>query len=82
MERGSSHARGYDARWRSYRLVFLSRNPLCVECQTVGRVAAATVVDHIKAHKGDQQLFWETTNHRAVCKPCHDRRTDEGDFGR
>ncbi len=45
-------------------------------------VVAATVVDHVKAHKGDQQLFWDETNHRAVCKPHHDARTDEGDFGR
>lgn len=80
--RGSAHARGYDTRWQRYRLSFLATHPLCVMCQEQGRVVAASVVDHIKAHKGDQQLFWDPTNHRAVCKPCHDARTDEGDFGR
>ncbi len=80
--RGSSHTRGYDARWRSYRLTFLGANPLCVECSAAGRVTAATVVDHIRAHKGDPSLFWEPTNHRAVCKRHHDQRVDEGDFGR
>lgn len=72
--------RGYDSRWRRYRLAYLKAHPLCVECAP--RVVAATVVDHIKAHKGNHQLFWDPKNHRAVCKPCHDRRVDEGDFGR
>ncbi len=80
--RGSAFVRGYDARWQKYRTGFLSEHPLCVMCTAEGRVSAATVVDHIRAHKGDQQLFWDTANHRAVCKPHHDQRTDEGDFGR
>ncbi len=80
--RGSAHARGYDTRWQRYRLGFLQANPLCVECLAAGRTAPSTVVDHIRAHKGDQQLFWDPLNHRAVCKPHHDARTDEGDFGR
>ena len=80
MERGSAHARGYDARWRRYRLAYLHAHPLCVLCEQLGRVSAASVVDHIEAHKGDEKLFWDTDNHRSLCKPCHDARTDEGDF--
>jgi 5-methylcytosine-specific restriction protein A len=80
--RGTAHSRGYDARWQKYRRTFLAANPLCVLCTAEARVTAATVVDHVRAHKGDQQLFWDPTNHRAVCKPHHDQRTDEGDFGR
>lgn len=88
--RGSAAERGYDARWQKYRLGFLAQHPLCVECAVSGppggdgkpRVVPATVVDHIKAHKGDQILFWDPKNHRGVCKPHHDARTDEGDFGR
>lgn len=81
-ERGSAHQRGYDSRWRRYRLGFLARHPLCVECEQGGRVEPATVVDHKKDHKGDQALFWDESNHQALCKRCHDKRVDAGDFGR
>lgn len=89
-QRATATTRGYDARWRKYRLGFLQQHPLCVLCAVSGppggngkpMVVAATVVDHIRAHKGDQQLFDDPNNHRAVCKPHHDSRTDEGDFGR
>jgi 5-methylcytosine-specific restriction protein A len=83
-ERGTAAERGYDARWRIYRVNFLRSNPICVVClaEKPSRVTPATVVDHVRAHKGDQALFWDTRNHRAVCKPHHDARVDEGDFGR
>lgn len=76
--------RGYDWRWRRYREAFLKRHPLCVLCAagTPPRTTAAAVVDHVKAHRGDERLFWDPANHRAVCRPCHDARVDEGDFGR
>jgi 5-methylcytosine-specific restriction protein A len=80
--RGSARERGYDARWERYRAAYLCRHPLCVECAAAGRVRAASVVDHVRDHKGDTALFWDPANHRALCKPCHDRRVDAGDFGR
>ncbi len=82
--RGSSAERGYGSRWQKYRLRFLAEHPLCLECseEQPPRVTAATVVDHVKAHKGDPVLMWDPKNHRPACKPHHDRRTDEGDFGR
>ncbi len=45
---------------------------------------AATVVDHIVPHKGDQQLFWDTRNWQSMSKPCHDKKTakEDGGFGR
>lgn len=82
QQRGSSAERGYDSRWQRYRVVFLAANPLCKPCDVKGRTSAATVVDHITPHKGDHRLFWEPTNHQPSCKPCHDARVDEGDFGR
>lgn len=81
-ERGTAQQRGYDSKWRAYRIAFLREHPLCCLCELAGRVEPATVVDHIVAHKGAQQLFWDPTNHRSVCKTHHDQRTDEGDFGR
>lgn len=68
----SREARGYDHRWRRYRLGYLAQHPLCVMCHERGLVAVATVVDHIVPHRGDQQLFWLETNHQALCKACHD----------
>ncbi|MCH2551259.1 MAG: HNH endonuclease [Alcanivorax sp.] len=70
--RESAAKRGYGRRWRKAREDFLAANPLCVFCQKRGRVAAATVVDHIVPHRGDMKLFWRRSNWQALCKPCHD----------
>lgn len=67
--------RGYGYRWQRYRLKFLERNVLCVMCQAQGKVTAATVVDHIVDHRGNQALFWAPDNHQALCKPCHGIKT-------
>ena len=73
--RPTSTVRGYDARWRKYRAVFLAKHPLCEECKRQGRTKAANVVDHIVPHRGDKDLFWAVDNHRALCIPCHNRKT-------
>lgn len=73
--------RGYGGRWQRYRLKFLERNPLCRMCQEQGKVTAATVVDHIQDHRGDQRLFWDKANHRSLCASCHNRKTSEGGVG-
>lgn len=80
--RGSAAARGYGRKWQGYRKRFLAKHPLCEPHLAMGQVVPATVVDHKKPHKGDLRLFWDPENHRASCKPCHDARVDEGDFGR
>jgi 5-methylcytosine-specific restriction protein A len=43
----------------------------------------ATVVDHIKPHQGDPELFWDSENLQALCAPCHSRKTasEDGGFG-
>lgn len=71
--RGSARQRGYDTRWDKARRTYLMAHPLCVMCEREGRVTAATVVDHIVPHRGEQRLFWNTTNWQSLCKPCHDR---------
>jgi len=86
LRRGSAAERGYGSRWQAARLVFLGKpeNALCRPCSKKSPpvVRVATVVDHIRDHKGDQQLFWDTKNWQPSCQPCHDARTDAGDFGR
>jgi 5-methylcytosine-specific restriction enzyme A len=41
------------------------------------------VVDHITPHRGDERLFWDTANHQAMAKRCHDPKTarEDGGFG-
>ncbi|KKN04348.1 hypothetical protein LCGC14_1098270 [marine sediment metagenome] len=80
QRRGS---RPYDrAKWKRLRKMVLARDPLCVECETQGRVEASTHVDHITAlceggtdHMGNLQ---------GLCASCHNRKTamQDGGFGR
>lgn len=82
-QRGSASERGYDSRWRKYRLTFLRNNPLCVECMKNGKLTPSSRVDHIIPHKGDMKLFWDPKNHQALCEGCHNRKTakEDGGFG-
>ena len=72
-KRTSSAERGYNSRWQKARATFLRSHPLCCHCATLDITTAATVVDHITPHKGDQALFWDVDNWQPLCKPCHDR---------
>jgi 5-methylcytosine-specific restriction protein A len=76
----------YGARWQKYRLVFLAEHPLCVDPykEHGKRPVVATVIDHIRAHRGDYGLFWLGSNHRSLCASCHSTLTAEfdGGFGR
>lgn len=71
-DRRSAHARGYTTRWDKARLGYLAKHPLCAMCERAGHIAIATVVDHIKPHKGDSALFWDSANWQPLCKPHHD----------
>lgn len=85
QRRGGSAERGYGGRWQKARATYLRHHPLCVACEAAGRLVAATVVDHITPHKGDQALFWDSDNNwQALCKRCHDRKTvrEDGGWGR
>lgn len=80
--RGSAHARGYTRGWEKYRRWYLRRHPVCVE---PGCTYPATEVDHIIRHKGqDDPLFWDESNHQALCKSCHSRKTgrEQGQYSR
>jgi 5-methylcytosine-specific restriction protein A len=81
--RGNSTERGYDAIWRRLRAWFLRRNPRCEHHLKQGISRKATVVDHIKPIAEAPELRLDPSNLRALCKPCHDRRTAlEQGFGR
>ena len=70
--RKTAAQRGYGSKWQKYRAGYLRSHPLCSMHMKRGLVVEATVVDHIKPHKGDQALFWDPANHQALCKACHD----------
>jgi 5-methylcytosine-specific restriction endonuclease McrA len=77
----TSAERGYGYRWQQARLVHLRDNPLCVYCQREGRVTAASVVDHIVAHQGNETLMWDRTNWQSLCKPHHDGQKKREEAG-
>jgi 5-methylcytosine-specific restriction protein A len=94
--RGTAAQRGYDSAWTKARGHYLRVHPLCVHCKRDGRVVAATVVDHIIAHRlkdaldsGDdatiakaRSLFWDSANNwQSLCKTHHDIKTATKDGG-
>src|SRR5262249_7323940 len=85
-ERPSAAKRGYDGRWRKYRVWFFAQpqNALCRLCKSNHKIVAATEIDHIVAVYGpDDPHFYEPTNHQPLCKSCHSRKTvvEDGGFG-
>ena len=73
-------ADAYDAMssHRSYRKAIpqqLVREPFCRECAKAGRRTPAEVVDHIRPHRGDWDLFKDPSNFQSLCKTHHDQKT-------
>jgi 5-methylcytosine-specific restriction protein A len=52
-------------------------------CLAEGITKAAECVDHIKPHKGDMDLFWDSNNHQPLCIRHNSIKaaTEEGAFG-
>ena len=73
-ERGTSHERGYGAKWRKKRLHVLRRdNYLCQLCIRQNKLTAATDVDHIvsKSAGGSEN----ESNLQSLCRKCHKIKT-------
>lgn len=69
----------YDADWRRESKAFLAEHPWCAECLKHDVYTPATVVDHIKPHRGDKKLFWDRNNWQSMCKHHHDQKTARGE---
>lgn len=58
---------------QTLRQRLLRANPLCVRCTSVGRVTAATVLDHVVAltNGGNNS----DANLQGLCHACHEQKT-------
>jgi len=63
----------YGRQWRKIRTLYISKHPLCEECEKSGRLVPATEVHHIiPLDEGGSNA---DENLQALCKPCHSRHT-------
>lgn len=61
--------------WQQLRAEHLLIEPFCRECARAGERTPATVVDHIRPHRGDRRLFLDRSNYQSLCKRHHDQKT-------
>lgn len=67
-----------DPRWQTLRRRVLAAASHLCQCEDCARRVVprpAGVVDHRVPHRGDQELFFDPANLRALAKVCHDRKT-------
>lgn len=69
------------ARWKAFRIAYLTEHPLCERCLSADIVEEATVVHHAVPHRGDWDKFWAGP-FEALCKPHHDSHGQLEDHGR
>ncbi|NHT77541.1 HNH endonuclease [Rhizobiaceae bacterium CRRU44] len=74
------------ARWKRLRIATFRR--ALFTCQMCGKIEGNTsllICDHVKPHKGDEDLFFDPDNLQTLCVPCHDgpkKRQERADVGR
>lgn len=62
--------------WRRFRLWFLSRHPLCAECERNGWSVAANEVHHLIERSVCPERTFDEENCQALCKSCHTRKSN------
>jgi len=76
----SSTAMGYNYKWQKARERHLQKEPLCRACAAEGRLNAFDLhVDHIVPHRGNQELFWSSSNWQTLCASHHSQKTARGE---
>lgn len=66
----TGRTKGYSVEWEKYRWRFLHHNPRCYACGR-DKTSMSIHIDHIVAHKGNEELFWNETNYIPLCHSCH-----------
>lgn len=57
--------------FRRARRAFLNEHPICNHCKR----HMATVLDHIRPHRGIASLYWDRDNWQGLCVWCHGLKT-------
>jgi 5-methylcytosine-specific restriction protein A len=65
-------------RWKRLRAAKLQDVPLCEECQRVGLLVFASVVDHIQPIRHGGEPFPALDGLASLCPPCHSAKTARG----
>ncbi len=66
-----ANADHYDSRWRKISKLYISKHPLCAECERAGLLTPAVEVHHvIPVAAGGSDMG---KNLMALCKSCHSR---------
>jgi 5-methylcytosine-specific restriction enzyme A len=62
------------AKWRKLRASVLQEQPMCVMCEALGKLTAATVVDHIKPVRLGGAKY-EEVNLQPLCEAHHNQKS-------
>ena len=61
-------------KWKVFRLNYLKRHPLCIECKKIDITMRATVIDHIvPITRGGSA--WDENNMQPLCSVHHAKKT-------
>lgn len=71
--RPGARQRGYDRTWQRIRTAVLDEERYCRSCMAAGRVALATVVDHIRPLRDGGTHA--RNNLQPLCESCHNAKS-------
>ena len=66
--------RHYDHRWNMLSKRKRTINPLCEDCESLGKITPAAEVHHIVPITVNKSLMYEWSNLVSLCHHCHDER--------
>lgn len=75
QDREAFNAKYKTAQWQTLRQIQLSKHPLCIACQSEGRIVAASVVDHLFpwSHISEQAFY--INRFQSLCAMHHATKT-------
>jgi len=63
--------------WKAMRARILREQAYrCADCH---QIVLHLEVDHVVKHDGDPRQFWNRVNLQALCRRCHQRKTQRGE---